>query len=103
MISEKVHVVLGGSGGVGRALVTRLAQGGRRVRAVNRSGQIDDLPEGVETQAADALNRESVVAACAGSSVVYNCVHPKKDYSQFAPMTENIIAGAEAASATTGR
>jgi len=40
---SELHVVLGGSGGVGRAVVTRLAQQGKPVRAVNRSGQIDDL------------------------------------------------------------
>jgi nucleoside-diphosphate-sugar epimerase len=94
---NELRVVLGGSGGVGRAVVTRLAEQGRQVRAVNRSGQIDDLPEGVEVMAADALNRDDVVTACAGAAVVYHCVHPKKDYSQFGPMTENIVAGAEAA------
>ena len=45
---NELNVVLGGSGGVGRAVVTRLAQQGRKVRAVNRSGEIDDLPEGVK-------------------------------------------------------
>ena len=94
-----LHVVLGGSGGVGRAVVTRLAQQGKQVRAVNRSGQIDDLPEGVEVVAADALNREAIIAACHGASVVYHCVHPKEDYSQFPQMTANIVAGAEAAEA----
>jgi uncharacterized protein YbjT (DUF2867 family) len=93
------HVVLGGSGGVGRAVVTRLARQGQQIRAVNRSGQIDDLPDGVEIKGADVLNRDEVVEACSGAAVVYHCVHPKKDYSQFGPMTENIVAGAEAANA----
>lgn len=90
-----VHVVLGGSGGVGRAVATRLAQNGKAVRAVNRSGRIEDLPAGVEIMAADMLNRDQTIAACAGATVVYHCVHPQKDYSQFATMTENIVAGAE--------
>lgn len=94
-----LHVVLGGSGGVGRAVVTRLSQQGKQVRAVNRSGNIDDLPDGVEIKGADVLNRDEVVAVCAGTAVVYHCVHPKKDYSQFESMTENIVAGAEAANA----
>ena len=96
---NELHVVLGGSGGVGRAVVTRLAQQGKQVRAVNRSGQIADLPDGVEIKASDALKRDDVVAACDEAAVVYHCVHPKKDYSQFGPMTENIVAGAETANA----
>ena len=96
---NELHVVLGGSGGVGRAVVTRLAQQGKRVRAVNRSGNINELPAGVEIMAADALNSDEMVAACAGASVVYHCIHPKEDYSQFVPMTENVVAGVEAADA----
>ena len=99
MNTEKLQVVLGGSGGVGRAVTTRLAERGKQVRAVNRSGKIEDLPTGVETQAADALSREAVIAACEGTAVVYHCLHPKKDYSQFIKMTENVVAGAEAAGA----
>lgn len=95
----ELNVILGGSGGVGRAVVTRLSQQGKLVRAVNRSGHIDDLPADVELRAADALNRESIVAACSGAAVIYHCIHPKEDYSQFVAMTENIVAGAETASA----
>ncbi len=96
---NELHVVLGGSGGVGRAVVTRLAEQGKRVRAVNRSGHIDDLPDGVESVAADALNRESMIAACGGTAVIYHCMHPRQDYSQFVPMTENVVAATEAAHA----
>ncbi len=96
---NELHVVLGGSSGLGRAVVTQLAQKGKQVRAVNRSGQISDLPDEIEIMAADALNRNEVVAACAGAMVVYHCVHPKEDYGRFASMTENIVAAAEAAGA----
>lgn len=96
---NELHVVLGGSGGVGRAVVTQLVEHGKQVKAVNRSGNIADLPDGVKIMAANALKREDMIAACAGASVVYHCIHPKKDYSQFIPMTENIVAGAEAANA----
>ena len=56
------HIVLGGSGGVSHAVATRLAEQVKLVRAVNRSGQIDDLPDGIETKAADALNRDGFLA-----------------------------------------
>ena len=96
---SELHVVLGGSGGVGRAVATWLSQQGRQVRAVNRSGQIKDLPDGVEVMAADVINPDDVTTTCAGATVVYHCVHPKEDYSQFVPMTENIVAAAEATGA----
>ncbi|MCO5188763.1 MAG: NAD-dependent epimerase/dehydratase family protein [Anaerolineae bacterium] len=98
-MNDMLHIVLGGSGGVGRAVVTHLSERGKRVRAVNRSGQIADLADGVEVRAADALNRESVVNVCADAGVIYHCVHPKEKYEQMVPMTENIIAAAEATGA----
>jgi nucleoside-diphosphate-sugar epimerase len=96
---QQFHVVLGGSGGVGRAVATRLAQAGNHVRAVNRSGQIDGLPAGIEAKAADALDRDSLIKVCAGATVIYHCIHPKKDYSQMVEITENIVAVAEMARA----
>ena len=96
---NQFHVVLGGSGGVGRAVVTRLAEQGKNVRAVNRSGQIDGLPAGVDVKAADALDRDSLIKTCAGATVVYHCIHPKEDYSQMVEMTENIVGVAEIANA----
>ena len=77
-MNDMLHIVLGGSGGVGRAVVTHLSERGKRVRAINRSGQIADLADGVEVRAADALNRESVVNVCADAGVIYHCVHPKR-------------------------
>jgi nucleoside-diphosphate-sugar epimerase len=96
---HQFHVVLGGSGGVGRAVATRLAQDEKHVRAVNRSGQIEALPAGVEVKAADALDRDSLIKVCAGATVVYHCIHPKEDPSQMVVMTENIVAVAEMANA----
>lgn len=96
---NELQVVLGGSGGVGRAVVTRLAEQGKRVRAVNRNGRIEGLPDGVEVRAANALDRDEVVAVCEGAAVIYHCMHPREQYSQFVPMTENIVAAAAAVGA----
>ena len=92
---NQFHVVLGGSGGVGRAVATRLAEQKKNVRAVNRSGEIDGLPDGVDVKAADALDRDSLIKTCAGATVVYHCIHPKEEYSQIVEMTENIVDVAE--------
>jgi len=72
---QQTHVIIGASGGIGSAVTRLLAAQGKSVRAVNRSGQMD-VPEGVETMAADATDPESTRQACAGAAVVYNCVHP---------------------------
>jgi len=97
--TNELHVVLGGSGGVGRAVATRLLEHGAAVRAVNRNGMIDSLPAGIEVVAGDATDSASMVRACAGASVIYHCVHPREDYSRFPAMTANIIEAAEAAGA----
>ena len=91
---QELHVVLGASGGVGCATVNGLAQQGKQVRVINRSGRMD-LPEGVEVVAADAMDPTAIIEASKGATVIYHCIHPRGDYSQFVPMTENIVAAAE--------
>ena len=62
-MSEQRHVVLGGSGSVGRALVEELLKRGSSVRSVTRT-QFHDPPEDIEIVTADV----SVTAgATAGS------------------------------------
>jgi uncharacterized protein YbjT (DUF2867 family) len=78
-----LQIVLGGSGGVGRAVATRLAQQGNQVRAVNRSGRIKDLPDGTETLAADALKRDDIVAACTGLPLSTIAYTPRKIIVSF--------------------
>ena len=93
-----LHVVIGGSGGVGSAVVRLLAGQGKSVRAVNRSGKME-APDGVELVGADARKAEKMILACRGATVVYHCAHPKDDYGEFLPITANIISGTEAAEA----
>ncbi|MDX1435412.1 MAG: NAD-dependent epimerase/dehydratase family protein [Anaerolineales bacterium] len=90
----EAHLVLGASGGVGSAVARLLAEQGKQVVAVNRSGKID-APDGVRVIAANALDAENIKSACAGAGVIYHCVHPKEDYSTFTAMTQNIISAAE--------
>ncbi len=93
--NQLTYVVMGASGGIGNAVTRRLAEQGKAIRAVNRSGKID-VPEGVETFAADAMDPAATRLACQGASVVFNCVHPLpgESYDRFVTMSANILDGA---------
>jgi nucleoside-diphosphate-sugar epimerase len=99
--NNDLHVVIGASGGIGSAVVRALAAQGSSVRAVNRSGKLE-VPNGVEIAAADATDPARTRQACEGATVVYNCIHPRpgEEYDRFVTMSENILAGAEAAGAS---
>jgi nucleoside-diphosphate-sugar epimerase len=99
--TSDLHVVLGASGGVGRALVAELAGRGHRVRAVHRNAGRDDLPPGVEALAADVATPDGSRAACAGAAVVHHCAQPAyhRWAQEFPTMNEAVIAGASAAGA----
>ena len=100
MNANELHVVLGASGGTGSAVARELAAQGKRVRAVNRRGKAD-LPASVEIVRGDALDASSIRAACAGASVVYNCVNvPYQEWeAKFPPMMRNITDAACSANA----
>ena len=76
--AEGLQVVLGASGGTGRAIVDELARHGRNVRAVSR-GRIDDLPAGVEQVRADLYDPADASRAIVGASVVYHAAQPAYD------------------------
>jgi nucleoside-diphosphate-sugar epimerase len=76
--SEGLQVVLGASGGTGRAIVDELVRQGRRVRAVSR-GAIEGLPAGVEHVRADVSEPDQAARAVAGASVVYHAAQPPYD------------------------
>jgi nucleoside-diphosphate-sugar epimerase len=95
-----LHVVVGASGGIGRALVLELARRGRRVRAVNRGGDAQ-APASVERLAADVGTVDGAKAAAAGAAVVYHCAQPPyTDWpAAFPPLREAAAEGAAAAGA----
>src|SRR5262245_42741703 len=94
-----LHVVLGATGGVGRAVVQQLSSQGVHVRAVSRSGR--GLAPGVEAMAADLMDRESTVSACSGATVVYHCAGERYDrWATALPrMLDNVLDGVRAARA----
>jgi len=79
------HVVLGATGGAGRAIVAELASQGRRVRAVSRRAT-DPWPKGVETVMADIMQADEVRKACRDAAVVYHAANvPYAQWQQVLP------------------
>ena len=73
--AEGLQVVLGASGGTGRAIVDELVRQGRRVRAVSR-GPIAGHPGSVEQVGADLYDPADAARAVAGAAVVYHAAQP---------------------------
>ncbi len=90
-----LHVVLGGTGGVGAAIVTELLEHGLPVRAVSRSGRAEDGAEGV---AADVRDPLALRAALRGAAVVYHAAQPAYTRwpQDFPPLTRGIVDGVAA-------
>lgn len=95
------HVVLGATGGAGRAVVHELVHRGLPVRAVSRSGG-HHFPEGVEVMSADCMDPEAARTACTNASLVYHCINlPYNQWTQGLPtLAENCIAAARQAEAS---
>ena len=98
--SSDLHVVLGASGAVGRAVVRELLTRGHRVRAVNRDSRTRHAG-GVEVHRGDISTVAGATAACAGAAVVYYCTNPGYDRwtQEFPSMTRSTLTGAAAAAA----
>jgi nucleoside-diphosphate-sugar epimerase len=89
-----LHIVLGGSGSVGSAVVRLLMERPVALRAVNRSGRIPFLPSRVPVVAAEAVAPDSLRRACAGATVIYHCIHPSRDDGLLIPITRYVIDAA---------
>ncbi|BDP43667.1 epimerase (plasmid) [Deinococcus aetherius] len=92
MNTAELHVVLGGTGAAGSALVRELARQGKLVRAVSRS-QKGDLPTGAEWKRADVMNAEALREAVRGASVVYLAAQPAYHRwpQEFPALIENVL------------
>jgi len=95
MPDERVHVVIG-AGPTGRGVVERLMSKEHRVRVVTRSGRAD-VPDGVETIAADVSDGEAARKACDAASVVYGCLglpNYRGWKEAWPPMMQGMLAAA---------
>lgn len=101
--SARIALVLGATGGVGGETAAALARHGWAVRALTRN------PDAARARhpdwnwmAGDALDREAVVAAAQGASVIVHAVNPPgyRDWGRLVlPMIDNTIAAAKASGA----
>jgi nucleoside-diphosphate-sugar epimerase len=97
MMSQEIHVVFG-SGPLGKWTARALAAMGKQVRMINRSGQADRLPDGVEVMAADAMEVRNDIAVTQGATTVYQCAQPAYHEwpEKFPPLQRAILEAAAA-------
>jgi len=92
---KDLQVVVGGARPLGRAVIDELSASGSKVRGVVFDNfQIDEsFPAHVEVVAADPTKPGSLVEACRGGGVVYDCFEP--NYSSwkrvFPEVTGNVL------------
>ncbi|HHL4081490.1 NAD-dependent epimerase/dehydratase family protein [Burkholderia sola] len=102
--AQRQALVLGASGGIGGEVARQLRDAGWRVRALKRGLDAGGVErDGIAWVRGDALDREAVVRAAHGCSVIVHAVNPpgyRNWATQVLPMIDNTIAAARAAQAT---
>jgi nucleoside-diphosphate-sugar epimerase len=94
---DRLHVVLGASGGLGSAVMWQLVQQGKRVRAVSRSAERVDLGHRIEAVRADITDPAQMRMICQDAAVIYHCTNaPYPEWTQaLPPMMNAVIMAAE--------
>ncbi|KWA21344.1 hypothetical protein WT41_29510 [Burkholderia territorii] len=102
--TQRQALVLGASGGIGGEVARQLRDAGWQVRALKRGLDAGTVERnGIAWLRGDALDREAVVRAARGCSVIVHAVNPPgyRNWStQVLPMLDNTIAAATAEQAT---
>jgi nucleoside-diphosphate-sugar epimerase len=88
------HFVLG-TGTIGRSIMQELVGRGEAVRMVNRSGMMEEAPEGVEIVTADLYDSRQVWEVTNGARVVYQAAQPNYNEwpQKFPALQKSIIDG----------
>ncbi|THF66725.1 NAD-dependent epimerase/dehydratase family protein [Deinococcus sp. Arct2-2] len=91
--STELHVVLGGTGAAGRAIVGALAHLGKSVRAVSRTDR-GGWPDGVAWHGADLTKRDDLRPVLSDASVVYMAAQPAYDRwpEEFPALIEHVLS-----------
>lgn len=88
------HVIFG-TGPLGRSVINALVAQGKKVRAVNRSGEMKDPPTGIEIVAGNVYDSDQVRQLAQGAAVVYQCAQP--GYTEwpekFPPLIQAVLEG----------
>lgn len=102
--TQRQALVLGASGGIGGEVARQLRDAGWQVRALKRGLDAEVVErDGIAWIRGDALDRDAVVRAARGCSVIVHAVNPpgyRNWAEQVLPMVDNSIAAARAAQAT---
>ncbi|MEK6351498.1 MAG: NAD-dependent epimerase/dehydratase family protein [Burkholderia cenocepacia] len=102
--TQRQALVLGASGGIGGEAARQLRDAGWQVRALKRGLDAEVVErDGIAWVCGDALDRDAVVRAARGCSVIVHAVNPpgyRNWATQVLPMIDNTIAAARAAQAT---
>jgi nucleoside-diphosphate-sugar epimerase len=100
-LRQRLHVVLGASGGLGSAVVWQLVRQGQRIRAVSRSAERVDLGHRIEVVQGDITDPALMRSICQGASVIYHCANaPYPEWTQaLPPMMDAVITAAETSGA----
>lgn len=102
-MKNETHVVIGATGALGSAIVRRLREEDKLVRAVARDPDLAKqmLPSSAGIVFGDMAYPDSVKSACEGAKVIYHCVNIRySEWAKFMPgLTENILEGARTAKA----
>ncbi|AZQ55920.1 NAD-dependent epimerase/dehydratase family protein [Burkholderia cenocepacia] len=102
--TQRQALVLGASGGIGGEVARQLRDAGWQVRALKRGLDAEAVErDGMTWLRGDALDRDAVVRAARGCSVIVHAVNPpgyRNWATQVLPMIDNTIAAARAAQAT---
>ncbi|WP_310485495.1 NAD-dependent epimerase/dehydratase family protein, partial [Chamaesiphon sp. VAR_48_metabat_403] len=98
---DRLHVVLGASGGLGSAVVWQLVRQGKRIRAVSRSAERVNLGHRIEAVRADITDPTQMRMICQDAAVIYHCANaPYPEWTQaLPPMMDAVIMAAETSGA----
>jgi nucleoside-diphosphate-sugar epimerase len=93
----EVHVVFG-TGPLGRWTAQALLDMGKRVRLINRSGQMADQPAGAEVIASDAYDAAKNIELTQEAAAIYQCAQPHyyEWPEKFPPLQRAIVEAAAA-------
>jgi nucleoside-diphosphate-sugar epimerase len=104
VVGKSTVLVLGATGGIGGEVARQLRDAGWDVRALRRSApRSAEQRSGITWIQGDAMNREDVIAAASGCSVIVHAVNPPgyRRWSELVlPMLDNTIAAACSVGAT---